>query len=409
MQHLKENKRQNHSDITRNGFSYIMKKSEVSRLPKWYQIFPKYPWLSIYAWIVFCIFPFFFIFKSSGPLEIVVGLSLTLLFFVAYRLSFTSRGWLLFVSVVVEIAISVTMTFLFGYIYFAIFLSFFIGNLQQKVTFFVIYSIHLVATISAVTIGFFTQTELFLSHLPFLIICLIGVILLPFNTYNRNKRELLEGQLENAQKRISQFMIIEERERIARDLHDTLGQKLSLIGLKSDLASRLIEKNPEAAKNEINDINHTARSVLKEVRELVANMRGIKLEDELFRVKQILVAAGITCKVSGTLELRNTPLLVENVLSMCLKEAVTNVVKHSGATSCSISIKQSANETLLKVQDNGTGLDAKRDWSKGHGLRGIKERLDFVNGNLDFQSKNGTTLYIRVPIVIQQMSQEEEI
>lgn len=378
-------------------------------MPKWYQIFPKYPWLSIYAWIVFCIFPFFFIFKSSGALEIVVGLSLTLLFFVAYRLSFTSHGWLLFVSVAVEIAISVTMTFLFGYIYFAIFLSFFIGNLQQKVRFFVIYSIHLVATISAVIIGFFTQTELFLSHLPFLIICLIGVILLPFNTYNRNKRELLEGQLENAQKRISQFMVIEERERIARDLHDTLGQKLSLIGLKSDLASRLIEKNPEAAKHEINEINHTARSVLKEVRELVANMRGIKLEDELFRVKQILLAAGITCKVSGTLELRNTPLLVENVLSMCLKEAVTNVVKHSGATSCSISIKQSANETLLKVHDNGTGIDAKRDWSKGHGLRGIKERLDFVNGNLDFQSKNGTTLYIRVPIVIQQMSQEEEI
>ncbi|WP_342599669.1 sensor histidine kinase [Psychrobacillus sp. FSL H8-0483] len=376
-------------------------------MPKWYQIFPKYPWLSIYAWIVFCIFPFFFIFRSTGPLEIVIGLVLTLLFFIAYRLSFISNGLLLYISVFVEIAISVTMTFLYGYIYFAIFLSFFIGNIQRKVSFFVIYSIHLLVTIVAIIFGFLTQMELFLSHLPFLIICLIGVILLPFNTYNRNQREMLEGQLEDAQKRISQYIIIEERERIARDLHDTLGQKLSLIGLKSDLAGRLIEKNPEAAKNEIHDINQTARSVLKEVRELVTNMRGTKLEDELFRIKQILHAAQITCKISGSPKLLKTPLLVENMLSMCLKEAVTNVVKHSGATSCSISIKQSAKETLIKVYDNGVGIDERKDWSKGHGIRGIKERLEFVNGSLDIYSKNGTIVNIHVPNVIQQTSQGE--
>ena len=374
---------------------------------KWYQIFPKYPWLSIYAWIVFCVFPFFFIFRSSSPLEIIIGLALMLVFFITYQFSFTSTGVILYICVFIEIAISVSMTYLFGYIYFSIFLAFFIGNIQHKVSFFVLYSIHLAATIVAVLIGFFTQMELFISHLPFLIITLIGVILLPFNTYNRHKRVQLEGQLEDAQKRISKFIIIEERERIARDLHDTLGQKLSLIGLKSDLASRLIEKNPQAAKNEINDINQTARSVLKEVRELVTNMRGTKLEDELFRVKQILNAAQIICKLNGSPELVNTPLLVENVLSMSLKEAVTNIVKHSGATSCSISIKQSTKETLIKVHDNGIGLNQETEWSKGHGLRGIKERLEFVNGSLDIHSKNGTTLYIRVPNVIKQPRQEE--
>lgn len=108
------------------------------------------------------------------------------------------------------------------------------------------------------------------------------------------------------------------------------------------------------------DINQTARSVLKEVRELVTNMRGTKLEEELFRINQILNAAQIKCTVTGSSKLVNTPLLVENVLSMCLKEAVNNVVKHSGATSCSISIKQSAKETLLKVYDNGKGLEEKK-------------------------------------------------
>lgn len=376
-------------------------------MTKWYQIFPKYPWLSIYAWIVFLVFPFFFIFKSSRPLEIIIGLLLLFLFFIIYRFSFTSHGFPLYIGVILEIAISVSMTFLYGYIYSSIFLSFFIGNIQQRVSFFIIYSIHLVAMITAVTIGFFTQTELFLTHLPYLIICLIGVILLPFNTYNRNKREELEGLLEDAQQRISQYIIIEERERIARDLHDTLGQKLSLIGLKSDLASRLIEKNPESAKNEIDDINQTARSVLKEVRELVTNMRGTKLDEELFRVKQILQAAQIECHVNGDINHIKTPILIENMLSMCLKEAVTNVVKHSSATTCSITIKQSSKETLLKIHDNGNGINIMTDWTKGHGLRGIKERLEFVNGNLDIHTRNGTTLTISVPNVIQQTRQED--
>ena len=299
------------------------------------------------------------------------------------------------------------MTFSYGYIYFSIFLSFFIGNITQKVGFFLIYSLNIITTLSITIIGFYVEIELFISQWPFLVICMLGVILLPFSTYNRHKREMLEGQLEDANNRIAQYMVIEERERIARDLHDTLGQKLSLIGLKSDLAGKLMDKDPEAAKHEIQDIHQTARSVLKEVRELVTNMRGTKLEDEIYRVQQILNAAGISCKFSGSLHFVKTPPIVENMLSMCLKESVTNVVKHSGATSCSISLKQSAKETLLKVHDNGKGLDLSSAWIKGHGLQGIKERLEFVNGTLDIYSKNGTTINIRVPNVILQTRQED--
>ena len=74
---------------------------------------------------------------------------------------------------------------------------------------------------------------------------------MPFNLYNRNKRENLEGQLEVAKERISELIIFEERQRIARDLHDTLGQKLSLIGLKSDLAGKLISGEDRAGEKRV--------------------------------------------------------------------------------------------------------------------------------------------------------------
>ena len=92
------------------------------------------------------------------------------------------------------------------------------------------------------------------------------MILLPVSTYNKNKEDNLQGQLEEANKRISELVKLEERQRISRDLHDTLGQKLSLIGLKSDLANKLITKDPHQARIEIKDVQMTARIALKEVR-----------------------------------------------------------------------------------------------------------------------------------------------
>jgi two-component system sensor histidine kinase DesK len=329
-----------------------------------------------------------------------------LIFFISYRLSFISKGGLVYLWVAIEMAISIGMTLFYGYVYFALFLSFFIGNIQSKVGFFTLYVIHLLTTIIAVSLGFFLETELFFAQFPFIIISVIGVILMPFNTYNRNKREKLEGQLADANKRISQLMVIEERQRIARDLHDTLGQKLSLIGLKSDLAKKLIEINPDSAKAEISDINQTARTALKEVREMVSNMRGAKLEEELIHIQQILKAAQMDFIFEGNAKLTNTPLLVENVVSMCLKEAVTNIIKHSQATTCKLVIKESIDELQIIVEDNGIGIKNTSGSSKGFGILGIKERLEFLNGSLEIENSDGTILDIRVPNVKQQTKQE---
>src|SRR5699024_12883436 len=93
-------------------------------------------------------------------------------------------------------------------------------------------------------------------------------------------------------------------------------------------------------------------------------MKGVRLEDELVRVRQILQAAQIDLYVHGDNMSDNTPLLAENVLAMCLKEAVTNVVKHSKASICTISITHSPNDMMIKVQDNGMGFPEKIDPGK---------------------------------------------
>lgn len=376
-------------------------------MKNWFHIFPKHTGLSVYVWIIFCILPFYFLFKSStkSPMEIAVGVILILLFLVFYRLSFMYKGWPVYVFAALQILLCVAMTFLFGYIYFSLFLALFIGNVQNKAGFTTLYTIHLAATIASVNLGFFFQTEIFLTQLPFILICVIGVILLPLNTYNRNKQGVLEVKLEDANKRISELVKIEERQRIARDLHDILGQKLSLIGLKSDLAYKLIDRDPLAAKTEINDIRQTARFALSEVRDIVSQMRGAKLEDEIIRVKQILKAAEIDTVIEGSEKVSGLPMTLGNILSMCLKEAVNNVVRHSRATSCRVSFDTVDSELIMQIKDDGIGFDPKL-FNEGNGLKGMQERLEFINGTLEIQSNEGTLLTINVPTVPIPMEEE---
>lgn len=371
----------------------------------WFHIVPRSPWMSIYIWIIFCILPFFFIFRASTHLEIGIGIALVLSFFLFHFFATHAKPGLVYMWISFEMVVHLLLTLLYGYVYLAIFIAFFIGNIRHPVGFYIMYGLHLGFTIIAVVAGFFINLELFLPQIPYIIITIIGAILLPFNLYNRNKQENLEGQLEDAKETISALHIIAERERIARDLHDTLGQKLSLIGLKSDLAYRLVTKDAQKAQMEIKDIRETARIALKEVRELVAGMRAITLNEELPRIRQILTAAEMACTIEGDTVIKKLPAIVENVLSMCLKEAVNNVVKHSEATKCTITFIQEPNELVAIVEDDGIGLPSSID--RGTGLKGMRERLNFVNGTLQIATDEGTRLTITVPNVITHQVEEE--
>ena len=370
-------------------------------MQSWYSIISKNPTLSIYIWIIFCILPFFFIIQSFSFWQMVLGTFLILLYFLCHRFSFLSKNGLVYMWISFQMVLNIVMTLMFGYVYLSLFTAFFIGNIRKPVGFYIMYGLHIGFTILSIVGGYFIYLDMFLSQTPFIIIAVIGVVLLPFTLFSKNKQENLEGQLETARERISQLVVHEERQRIARDLHDTLGQKLSMIGLKSDLAVRLVEKNPEQAIAEIKDIRQTASIALKEVRELVANMRSVSIAEELVRVKQILDAAEIDVTITGNdVSTLNIPTLSESVIAMCLKEAVNNVVKHSKANHCLISITQSNNEVQLIVYDDGVGFNTELRHA-GNGLIGMRERLEFINGTLEInQKKVGTELIVHVPVAI---------
>ncbi|MGX6444721.1 sensor histidine kinase [Neobacillus sp. K501] len=375
---------------------------------KRYLTFQKNSGISPYIWTILSILPFYFIFQQSSPIKIVVGIILTVLFFIFYRIAFISKGWLVYLWTFILIGISITSTSLYSYVYFSFFLSYFIGNIKERMTFLTLYFIHLISTSASINFSIVQQDEFFLKQLPFVIIIWISVILLPFSIHNRKEMGQLEEKLEDANKRISELVKLEERQRIARDLHDTLGQKLSLIGLKSDLARRLITKDPEQARNELKDVQQTARTALSEVRKMVSSMRGIRLKDEIVRVKQILKAAEIEFNGDQDVSIKKVSLLTENILSMCLKEAVNNVVKHSGASACSVSIEQSWKEIVMRIHDDGVFKSSDNAESKGSGLLGMKERLEFINGSLELLTKEGTTLVIKVPNDVKPEDREGE-
>ncbi|WP_157843219.1 sensor histidine kinase [Bacillus sp. FJAT-42315] len=370
------------------------------------KIFQKGTGTAPYIWSILSFLPFYFIFQSSSTVEIIVGIILTVLFFVSLRFAFISNNWPVYLWSCILITISITMTILFQFVYFAFYIAYYNGHIKKRGAFITLYVIHLVATTISINYNIVLQDELFLSQLPFIIIIWISVILLPFNIYNKKKQEELEVKLKDANDRISELVKQEERQRIARDLHDTLGQKLSLIGLKSDLAQKLVFKNPEQARNEMTDVQQTARTALKEVRKMVSSMRGARLSEEMVLVRQILKAAQIELISEPELKLTNVSLFLENILSMCMKEAVTNIVKHSHASTCHIRVEQTADHVRLFVQDDGVGLVEENNVGKGSGLLGMRERLEFVNGTLEVVNNHGTTLIMKIPNHIRQREKE---
>ncbi|MFF7363466.1 histidine kinase [Streptomyces sp. NPDC008125] len=232
-------------------------------------------------------------------------------------------------------------------------------------------------------------------------------------------------ELREARATVAQLAANEERLRLARDLHDLLGHSLSLITLKSELAGRMLPGHPEQAALQVADIEQVSRQALADVRDAVTGYRRPTLPGELAGARTALAAAGITAAVptdvpdpdgltAGVPATDALPAGSEEALAWGLREAVTNVVRHSGARTCTVTL--APRQTLagrfleLTVVDDGRGgagltsgiaSGAETGAEPGNGLTGLRERLAAVDGTLSTgpaDAGRGFRLTLSVPL-----------
>ncbi|WP_327087016.1 histidine kinase [Nonomuraea sp. NBC_01738] len=176
----------------------------------------------------------------------------------------------------------------------------------------------------------------------------------------------------------ARLAVAEERLRFARDLHDLVGHQLSALAVKSELAVRLADANIDAAKAEMAEVRDLTRKALRELREAVRGYRELDLPAELRSVKSVLEAAGVRCELH--LPYRDVPGDIAPVFAVVVREAVTNVLKHSTATFCDITLRFTGDDCTLEVRNDGVVRRGAADL--GSGLTGLGERLAAVRGTL---------------------------
>jgi len=215
----------------------------------------------------------------------------------------------------------------------------------------------------------------------------IGISNIHFAQRNRTNRKLFRAQEE-----IEHLAKVAERERIARDLHDVLGHTLSVIILKSELAGKLMDRDPQRAGTEIREVEQISRQALSEVRDAIRGYRSRGLEAELAQAKSTLETAGVAVRCEAARV--PLPALQEGVLSMAVREAVTNVVRHANARTCSLRLEQQNGLCRLEIEDDGQGGSP----GEGNGLRGMRERVEMLGGTLNRDSHAGTRITITLPL-----------
>jgi two-component system sensor histidine kinase DesK len=219
----------------------------------------------------------------------------------------------------------------------------------------------------------------------------IGVLMTAFGRIARANREL-----RTTRKQLARLAVSEERLRIARDLHDLLGHSLSVIALKSELARRLVEREPGQAAAELDDIESVSRTALAEVREAVQGYRQLGLSEALDNARTAFAAAGIDCNLTETDV--TLPAEVDAVLAWAVREGTTNVIRHSHAHYCAIRVRSDGGRAAVEIEDDGS---AEPSAERGSGLDGLRERAERVRGELEAGARpeGGFRLSLTVPLV----------
>jgi two-component system sensor histidine kinase DesK len=231
----------------------------------------------------------------------------------------------------------------------------------------------------------------------------LSVTIIGFTVYSAIAVRRTNRALVAARHELARLAVADERSRIARDLHDTLGHSLSVITLKSELAGRLVNEDPARARAEMADVERVARESLAAVRETIGGFRQPSLAAELAGARTALTAAGIEGRVEPAPE--GIPPAADAVLGWAVREGVTNVVRHGRSRTATIRVDVADGTAAVDIQNDrvphdGADVAPGSPDAAGTGLAGLRERVAIVGGQVEAGplAEGGFRLYVSVPI-----------
>ena len=341
--------------------------------------------------LIFLVFPIFGVFGGYFP---VWTLLLTGLFSIAYLLMVYLKKayskWIPFLwFYTLAYIIFMSVTFEGGMMWFVFFnVNLLVWRFEDSISSYRFLSF--LATLLILTSSSFLLTDDLITHLMSLAIPLFSLGMYYFQNRMRQERKMEEALAE--QNRTINILSAEnERNRIGRDLHDTLGHTFAMMSLKTELALKQMDKEQyDAARKNLEELNQISRDSMYEVREIVNKLKYRTVAEELLELERLFDLSDILLTVDSNLDLDSLSPVSQSTLSMVLRELANNVIKHSQADSCQIRLSRD-HGIVLEFEDDGCGFKE----VTGQELHSIRERLSLVDGDLEILSQSHPTI-IRV-------------
>jgi two-component system sensor histidine kinase DesK len=199
--------------------------------------------------------------------------------------------------------------------------------------------------------------------------------------YGLTRLSSLVTELHAARNELAKMAVAQERLRFARDLHDLLGYSLSAITLKSELTHRLMTKDQVRAQEELAEVLDISRQALADVRSVASGYRELSLDTEADAARSVLLAADVNVRMD--LDYGELPVRVRTVLATILREGITNVLRHSKAEQCEITVRQADGQVWIDIVNDGASqATAQRTPRGGSGIANLSARIAALDGTL---------------------------
>ena len=339
-----------------------------------------------YLSLVFFIIPIGYILGGSYPKYV---LFLTILAIISYiGMLHTKNKVLVFIEWFILTGYITYTTIVFNPM--NILFSFYLSNLlvwhfQDK--YYTYRTISFFITINCLTLYIIANPTLTIGDkIVLFIFCSMCIISYFSQKYSYERNKLKNERLKHNE-HINLLLAENERNRIGRDLHDSIGHTFVMLKLKAELAEKYLEKNNiEAARKEIKEIGEISSASMTETRSIINKLKHRSINEELKVISDIMTMADISLDIKTNITTSPSQ-LVEWTITMVLKELTNNVIKHSNASKCNIEINESSNNYTVIISDNGRGFES----IDGTELYSIRERIKLVNGVIDITSKKSPT------------------